>query len=231
MSSGLTPAQLEEKLAQRKREREQQEQAETKRLKWIMDLKEQRWATYEDLTKRYASPYAKQENMKSLSPEEKVNVLKAGLRSRLKTGLWSDEKQERYCCTPIFTKKGLEMARIFFASNPSVTASDLLSMVDVCCNIDRNNPDTAGGYDEYFYQRRGINLSFLLKHLPTINAKLDLLFLPPDVVYLDDIESESKEDQQEPVASLRTVIGTSRESKPVAPGTKDNSNVSKHQIV
>ena len=190
-----------------------EKEAEAKRLKWLKDLAQRRWAIYEDLTKRYASPYADKENVKALPPEEKVKVLKAGLRSRLKTGLWSDGKNERFCCTPIFTEKGLEMARMFFEVNPGVTAFDLLQMVDLCCEIDHDNPNLEGGYDEFFYQRRGTNLSFLLKHLPTINAKLDLLLLPPTVVYLDDVDSEPKEDQQEPEDGLEHKMATCKQTQ------------------
>ena len=198
MSSGLTDAELKQRLQEIKRQRELEKEAKAQRLKKLKKLEERRWALYEDLTKRYASPYADKEDVKSLAPEEKVKVLKAGLRSRLKTGLWSWGKNERYCCAPIFTTKGLEMARRFFEFNPGVTALDLLQMVDLCCEIDHDNPNLEGGYDEFFYERRGTNLSFLLKHLPTINVKLDLLILPPTVVYLDDIDSQPKEESRAP---------------------------------
>jgi len=217
MASDLSPDELKQKLAEYRRKQESDKQAEIEREKKLKESKDRRRADYEKLKKRYASPYAAKEDVKSMSAEDKVKVLKAGLRSRLKTGLWSWDKYERYCCTPIFTKKGLEMARLFFELNLGVTPLDLLQMVDDCCEINYNNPKSGGGYDEFFYQRRATNLSFLLKHLPTINAKLDLLILPPDVVYLDDGETGLAGSHDEVVKGLEEETSVSGKSQQVPP--------------
>jgi hypothetical protein len=216
MPSGFTDAQLKEKLENIKRRREFEEQAETQRQKKIKEMEESRWAEYEALSNRHASPYADQERLKSLTSEEKVKVLKAGLRSRLKTGAWDGVKNWQYPCAFICTKKGLEMARKFFELNPSVTACDLLGMMDTCCAADYHQPDPNGGYDECFYQRRGVNLSFLLKHLATINTELDMLFLPPDVVYLDDVDPEPVQNQVIPLEGVEEDIATCNQNEPVA---------------
>jgi hypothetical protein len=215
MPSGFTDAQLIEGLQKIKRQKEFEEQAETQRQKKIKEMEESRWAEYEALSNRHASPYANQENNRCLTPEEKAKVLKAGLRSRLKTGAWDGVKNWQYPCAFICTKKGLEMARKFFELNPSVTASDLLAVMDTCCAAGYHQPDPNGGYDECFYQRRGVNLSFLLKHLATISTELDMLFLPPDVVYLDDVDPEPVQNQDVAVEGLENETRC-KESEPVS---------------
>jgi hypothetical protein len=188
--SGYQESAWEKHVDAYRREQERLDQAEKARRQKQREVEQSRLTAYEDLWTRYPSPYADQENAKSLTPEGKVRVLKAGLRCRLKIGAWSDMENIRYSCNFIFTTKGLEMARTFFELNPTVSACDLLYLMDACCERDHHVPDPRDGYDELFYVRRGMNLSFLLKHLPTINTKLDILCLPPGVVYLDEVDSK-----------------------------------------
>ena len=189
---------------QMRHERERESHAEVKRQNTLKKIAEQAWANYEELTKLYASRLAKQEHEETLSSEMKVRVLKAALRSRNKTGLWDDGTNQHHGCDFIVTKGGLEMASKFFELNPTVTPGDLLEMLDLCSLIDSRERRPDDGYDEVFYERRGTNLSFFLKHLPTINTKLQQLSLPPGVVYLDeaDPDPEPEEDLPEPMDGL-----------------------------
>ena len=80
-----------------------------------------------------ASPYKKKEDVKTLSAEEKVRVLKAALRSRQKTGGWNWGNKYRYSMGITYSKQSLALARRFFELNPDLTVEPLLQVLDACC--------------------------------------------------------------------------------------------------
>lgn len=176
---------------QRIAEEYEKKQREEKRRNRI----EREYAKFEALCNRHASPYKDLETSKTQPSEQKVRILRAGLRSRQKTGEWQPENEQHYPLEITYSKRSLELAQKFFELNPDVTAFDLLNMIDLCCDIDFVHPVEKNEYDEWFYERRSKNLTFLLKNLANVNAKLPYKTLPPDLVYLDDEPELNEKDK------------------------------------
>ncbi len=187
------------KYEERKRRKAAEKQAEIERARKFKQWKEAQYDRYLESLERFASPYSKKEAVSKLSAEEKVRVLRAAINSRLKVGGWNQNLSCPYHLKLHYDQKGLDLARQFFQLNPALPVYELLMMLDECCDVDRFNEKPEGGFDEYFYERRAMNLAFFLKHLRILNTKLQKYPLPPDVVYLDEAEDTEANGKENPV--------------------------------
>lgn len=117
---------------------------------------------HEQKRKQCASKTQGKEHCAALTSREKAEVLKNALVARNKAG----EFDHRGVVTNqvfSFNAPGIKAAEQFFAVNPHWTVADFVDLMG-CCSmtaLNRVKPDE-GEFDEAFYIRRGVDLSFML---------------------------------------------------------------------
>jgi len=140
---------------------------------------------YDNRCQQYKSPLASKEADATLTATEKAEVLKAALLALTRIGYY--DGATRHDLQVMYDEKSLNKAREFFESNPDITVSRLLAIINHCIRVSINNPAPAdGGFDAYYIERFATKLHVLLKNLLKINSKLtgdDRL--PPSVVFPD----------------------------------------------
>lgn len=126
--------------------------------------------------------FDEQESNPSLSPVEKVAVLKHALKPLITTG----EVDVPRASVMQVTGKSFEMARQLFQVNPSLSVSSLLKPAWECNRVAYENPVKESGFKPCFTHRAATeSLTYLLKNLDTINGTMpEELRLPEGTVFL-----------------------------------------------
>lgn len=147
---------------------------------------------HEQKRKESASKTKAKERCATLTAREKAEVLRNALLASNKAG----EFDHRGVITNqvfSFNAYGIEAAERFFAANPHWTVDDLLTIMHCCSHtaLYRKKPEK-GEFDEVFYTRRGVDLSFLLCNFETILSDTGLWEEVPEFVAVSKKEMFGK---------------------------------------
>ena len=132
-----------------------------------------RQTEWEARRQQHCSPDESLEADVTLSAAKKVKVLENAINARNLTGVL-DEKFQLHANLLSFNAGSLFNAKEFFNTNPEVTPSHLLEVMDFCAAYVANNPLEEGEYDEKYVLRKGTHLTSLLNSLPAVVAAAGL---------------------------------------------------------
>jgi hypothetical protein len=150
-----------------------------------------------------ASPLKEKESIANLPPDEKVQVLKAGIETMNQNGDFDYASGRSYHYRIVVSRKSLETARDFFTDNPSVPVWNVLNMLEMCCFVHHHNDEPERGeYCKHFYAwKAGASLDFFWNNLANVHTYcrdnwigFDYSMIYPDVKRRKESEVVAQED-------------------------------------
>ena len=153
----IDQAQKEEQ--KRRFKQEQQERADRAETIWVANI--------------IASPLKEKESISNLAPDEKVQVLKAGIETMNQNGDFDYASGRSYHHQVIVTRKSLETARQFFTDNPNSSRLRYSQHVGECGFVHHHNEEPKNGeYCKHFYAWKAGGLIGLFLEQPRQRSHL-----------------------------------------------------------
>jgi hypothetical protein len=111
----------------------------------------------------------------NLAPAEKARRVRNGVSVLNDVG-WLNSRNDYRDNVLGCSKEALGEAEEFFRKRPEISAGDVLLVLDVCATTmcEQYGPEPGDAFDEFWWERRGCSVSFVLSNFDKIKGHLEI---------------------------------------------------------